>query len=54
MCVVTSLEVQFTLAPKCRVLKSFCYGHIRVLEVCVLSDESNSYFVKETLLPVLE
>lgn len=48
---MTSLEVQFTLASKCRVLESFCDGHIGVLEVCVLADKSNINLIEEAFLP---
>ena len=50
----TYLEDEFSITFERRMFESFCYGHIRVLEICVLSNKSNSDLVKEALLPATQ
>ena len=48
---MTNMNDQLSMHPESRVFQSFCYRHVRVLQIGVFSDKCNSYGVKQPLLP---
>lgn len=48
---MTNVDDQLSVHSEGRVFQSFCYGHVRVLQIGVFSDECNSNGVEQPLLP---
>lgn len=48
----TDVNDKFAINTKCRVFKRFDDRHIRILQICIFSDKSNGYRIKQSFLAV--
>lgn len=46
----TNVNDEFAVNAKCRVLKRFYDGHVRIFQVCIFSNKSNGYRIKKSFL----